>query len=237
MPWCWTRAAAVSSWVDSGLEAHSTTLAPPALRVRIRLAVSVVTCRQAATFRPSRGRSFSKRARMSRSTGMCRSAHSMRRRPSSARARSVTSYGKGPPPVGLMRKATGSGGGHRKQRQHQLPEAGPDEGRDLQHLGVAGRGAAGPVHVGDGRDGRHPQPVGAGGDHLGHGRHADRVGAPGAEHGDLGRGLVRGDRKSTRLNSSHTVISYAVFCLKKKKKKRTRTLRLKKKKKKKKTKK
>src|SRR5436190_16230577 len=31
----------------------------------------------------------------------------------------------------------------------------------------------------------------------------------------------REDRKSTRLNSSHTVISYAVFCLKKKKKKRT----------------
>src|SRR5436190_11963224 len=29
--------------------------------------------------------------------------------------------------------------------------------------------------------------------------------------------LVAGDRKSTRLNSSHTVISYAVFCLKKKK--------------------
>src|SRR5260221_10618587 len=29
---------------------------------------------------------------------------------------------------------------------------------------------------------------------------------------------VAGDRKSTRLNSSHTVISYAVFCLKKKKK-------------------
>src|SRR2546426_4979448 len=29
------------------------------------------------------------------------------------------------------------------------------------------------------------------------------------------------DRKSTRLNSSHLVISYAVFCLKKKKKKDT----------------
>src|SRR2546430_6661650 len=29
---------------------------------------------------------------------------------------------------------------------------------------------------------------------------------------------VRGDRKSTRLNSSHSQISYAVFCLKKKKK-------------------
>src|SRR5438552_14840928 len=30
----------------------------------------------------------------------------------------------------------------------------------------------------------------------------------------------RRDRKSTRLNSSHQIISYAVFCLKKKKKKK-----------------
>src|SRR5436190_2349430 len=30
--------------------------------------------------------------------------------------------------------------------------------------------------------------------------------------------VVNEDRKSTRLNSSHTVISYAVFCLKKKNK-------------------
>src|SRR2546422_8536922 len=30
--------------------------------------------------------------------------------------------------------------------------------------------------------------------------------------------FVQGDRKSTRLNSSHGYISYAVFCLKKKKK-------------------
>src|SRR5215510_6004419 len=30
-------------------------------------------------------------------------------------------------------------------------------------------------------------------------------------------GLAPGDRKSTRLNSSHVAISYAVFCLKKKK--------------------
>src|SRR3712207_7868222 len=36
---------------------------------------------------------------------------------------------------------------------------------------------------------------------------------PGAEEAELG---VR-DRKSTRLNSSHANISYAVFCLKKKK--------------------
>src|SRR5260221_1938751 len=39
--------------------------------------------------------------------------------------------------------------------------------------------------------------------------------------GRVGRGrrgaAPRQDRKSTRLNSSHTVISYAVFCLKKKK--------------------
>src|SRR5438105_9297741 len=32
----------------------------------------------------------------------------------------------------------------------------------------------------------------------------------------------RQDRKSTRLNSSHEWISYAVFCLKKKKKKKTK---------------
>src|SRR5256885_4916617 len=35
------------------------------------------------------------------------------------------------------------------------------------------------------------------------------------EHDDV---IAPGDRKSTRLNSSHLVISYAVFCLKKKKK-------------------
>src|SRR5438132_2177352 len=36
--------------------------------------------------------------------------------------------------------------------------------------------------------------------------------------------VERADRKSTRLNSSHTVISYAVFCLKKKKKEHTKGL-------------
>src|SRR2546426_10450813 len=38
---------------------------------------------------------------------------------------------------------------------------------------------------------------------------------PACAHRD--RPLDREDRKSTRLNSSHLVISYAVFCLKKKK--------------------
>src|SRR5258708_27012536 len=32
---------------------------------------------------------------------------------------------------------------------------------------------------------------------------------------------LKADRKSTRLNSSHQIISYAVFCLKKKKKKQS----------------
>src|SRR2546422_2697970 len=35
--------------------------------------------------------------------------------------------------------------------------------------------------------------------------------------------IFAGDRKSTRLNSSHGYISYAVFCLKKKKKKQENT--------------
>src|SRR5688572_31842776 len=38
-------------------------------------------------------------------------------------------------------------------------------------------------------------------------------------HVRVGRPDVALDRKSTRLNSSHSQISYAVFCLKKKKKK------------------
>src|SRR3712207_8106351 len=41
---------------------------------------------------------------------------------------------------------------------------------------------------------------------------------PGHVFGDLYRDVpYPGDRKSTRLNSSHANISYAVFCLKKKK--------------------
>src|SRR5256885_11813007 len=47
-------------------------------------------------------------------------------------------------------------------------------------------------------------------------RHRNRVLDRGARHNSVGRVAPR-DRKSTRLNSSHLVISYAVFCLKKKK--------------------
>src|SRR2546426_6959279 len=46
---------------------------------------------------------------------------------------------------------------------------------------------------------------------------------PALEPGQSNTSLATPDRKSTRLNSSHLVISYAVFCLKKKKKKRTNT--------------
>src|SRR5438034_6009819 len=61
--------------------------------------------------------------------------------------------------------------------------------------------------------------------HLSKSRRVD-VGAAHDTHDLLARQLIaelhrgherRRDRKSTRLNSSHTVISYAVFCLKKKK--------------------
>src|SRR3712207_7199327 len=40
----------------------------------------------------------------------------------------------------------------------------------------------------------------------------------GDNHQNQNRDKIRKDRKSTRLNSSHANISYAVFCLKKKKK-------------------
>src|SRR5256885_12339606 len=45
-----------------------------------------------------------------------------------------------------------------------------------------------------------------------------RAGAEEIACGDGGGAADQADRKSTRLNSSHLVISYAVFCLKKKKK-------------------
>src|SRR3712207_7042054 len=49
---------------------------------------------------------------------------------------------------------------------------------------------------------------------LVHARRGEGEVVVGAGDGDAG---AAGDRKSTRLNSSHANISYAVFCLKKKK--------------------
>src|SRR5438034_1877486 len=56
-------------------------------------------------------------------------------------------------------------------------------------------------------------------------RHLRAVTAADQEPADRGGVIpevtgIAQDRKSTRLNSSHTVISYAVFCLKKKKNKK-----------------
>src|SRR3712207_9303126 len=51
------------------------------------------------------------------------------------------------------------------------------------------------------------------------GPHESPQALPGLLSGSLGKEVAapRQDRKSTRLNSSHANISYAVFCLKKKK--------------------
>src|SRR5438034_8550432 len=48
---------------------------------------------------------------------------------------------------------------------------------------------------------------------------SDQIAPPVTEQAESANGVpaTPADRKSTRLNSSHTVISYAVFCLKKKK--------------------
>src|SRR5689334_24161455 len=54
--------------------------------------------------------------------------------------------------------------------------------------------------------------AGSGADIRGDGAAEREVARTGTSHA--------GDRKSTRLNSSHSSISYAVFCLKKKKKKK-----------------
>src|SRR2546426_2373548 len=56
---------------------------------------------------------------------------------------------------------------------------------------------------------RGPRPI-----RTAHALVRDLLGA--AEHAHARGVILRRDRKSTRLNSSHLVISYAVFCLKKK---------------------
>src|SRR5688572_32024664 len=70
-------------------------------------------------------------------------------------------------------------------------------------------------------DGYHPEP-----DHT---RLKFRISGAQAqpEPGNRFR-ITQIDRKSTRLNSSHSQISYAVFCLKKKKKKKRKCMHIKK---------
>src|SRR6202047_640000 len=130
--------AATSSWVDSGLLAQTVTSAPPACSVRIRLAVSLVTCRQAATRNPASGFSWLKRWRIIARTGISWSAHSMRSLPAPARRGLATSEGTvvfmlAPPEAGARRRRTRSDG--MGERRHALElEAG-----DLaQHRRAAG---------------------------------------------------------------------------------------------------
>src|SRR3712207_6905724 len=76
------------------------------------------------------------------------------------------------------------------------PEVAGARGGRLRPHRRGGRRAAVPRRLGAARPRRDPA-----------------TGRPGA----LPAGAARGDRKSTRLNSSHANISYAVFCFKKKK--------------------
>src|SRR5690242_21444443 len=62
------------------------------------------------------------------------------------------------------------------------------------------------------------------GDVLAHGQRVEE--RPFLEHHPEIGADAHQDRKSTRLNSSHMSISYAVFCLKKKKKKKHQHLRI-----------
>src|SRR5690242_21074513 len=72
------------------------------------------------------------------------------------------------------------------------------------------------------RSPRHPDPH-EGLASRGGGRERRDPAGPGRPQPPVGPdpGLAGPDRKSTRLNSSHMSISYAVFCLKKKKNKKT----------------
>src|SRR3712207_7699428 len=80
-----------------------------------------------------------------------------------------------------------------------------------------GRAAVGRAAVGRGRCGRRQPLVRLVDHHLVEDPHAPDNQEAQVAHELLGERLVA-DRKSTRLNSSHANISYAVFCLKKKNK-------------------
>src|SRR5438034_7250302 len=82
---------------------------------------------------------------------------------------------------------------------------------DLEAVGTAPRLDHGADRVGQGRD------LAQAGGHLVDSRIRQREAIEKRARDTL-------DRKSTRLNSSHTVISYAVFCLKKKKKKKKKNI-------------
>src|SRR6185369_400673 len=103
--------------------------APAARSVIMRFAVSVVTWRHADSRVPLSGCSLANRARICRSTGMDRSAHSVRRRPSSARAISLMSC-----LATAVCTLMGSSAGGRQQVLHAV---GPFPGEKVDLLGPA----------------------------------------------------------------------------------------------------
>src|SRR5690625_6571866 len=96
-------------------------------------------------------------------------------------------------------------------RQHLLDRVG---GR--VHLLGGDAGPEGEAHRGLGDLGGDAE----GGQHVGGFVAAGGAGGAGGGH-DPALLEIQQDRKSTRLNSSHVAISYAVFCLKKKKRRTT----------------
>src|SRR5579872_6461065 len=87
-----TSDAATLSWVDRGLLAHATTVAPAVFNVMSKFAVSEVICKQQATVYPLSGFSLAKRPRIIAKTGICCPDHSIFIFPSLAKERSATSY-------------------------------------------------------------------------------------------------------------------------------------------------
>src|SRR5687767_4504173 len=177
MPYSATSAAATSSCVESGFEAHSTTSAPPAFSVRARFAVSVVTWRHAEMRMPSSGRSCSKRSRIAARTGMCRSAHSTRVTPAGASPRSLTSWLGAVVAMAAGQSNEKSQKGRRSRVRAAVAVLEPDDvvqlrRRGLEHEGVFER--APPVH-----DSRREAERAAGADDL----HVRR--APGLAHLEL----------------------------------------------------
>src|SRR2546422_1601612 len=128
---------------------------------------------------------------------------------------------------------------HTRTRRRARPRGAREGGAAHQEEGRSERGAEGPAGPEETRRRERGLPL-----HRPDGEYRPRRNALGRvrPHGDPGRrdprvrgrrrpgrraarGTPRqsvGDRKSTRLNSSHGYISYAVFCLKKKKKTKTR---------------
>src|SRR5690554_7421139 len=98
--------------------------------------------------------------------------------------------------------------GLRRQARDQAGRLAEGSATGRKCWGCPGSGAAGP-------GGPHrPEPLS-----TARGLRPGRVGVVARVDPPAWHAPARGDRKSTRLNSSHVRISYAVFCLKKKKNK------------------